>query len=43
MLKSDTARVAQRPDPDLSIGLGPTRFKGYYPGYSVLDIAATTN
>jgi choline dehydrogenase len=43
MLKSNTAHAAWGPDPDLFIGLRPTWFKGYYPGYSVLDIAATTN
>jgi choline dehydrogenase len=40
MLKSDTARAANRLDSDLFMGIGPTRFKGYYPGYSFMDIAA---
>lgn len=38
--KSETARVAGRPDPDLFIFAALTRFKGYFPGYSYLDIAA---
>jgi choline dehydrogenase len=41
--KSDTARTAERPDPDLVIFPLMTRFKGYYPGYSLLDIISTTN
>jgi choline dehydrogenase len=40
MQKSDTAQAAERPDPDLFILLGLSRFKGYYPGYSRLDLSA---
>jgi choline dehydrogenase len=41
--KSETARAGTRPDPDLFIFSLPRRFRGYYPGYSVQDIAAARN
>ena len=40
ILKSDTANQVGRPDPDLLISIAFTRFKGFYPGYSSMDLAA---
>lgn len=40
LYKTETASAAGRPDPDLFIFSALTRFKGYFPGYSYLDIAA---
>lgn len=37
---TDTAKLANRPDPDLLISIALTRFKGYYHGYSQLDLSA---
>ena len=37
--KSPAADAAHRPDPDIFMINAPTRFKGYYPGYSSTDIA----
>jgi choline dehydrogenase len=39
MLKSETAKDAGRPDPDILIAIALTRFTGYYHGYSTLDLA----
>jgi choline dehydrogenase len=39
-VRSDTARAAGRPDPDLFIFNALGRFRGYFPGYSYLDVAA---
>jgi choline dehydrogenase len=38
--KSETAISKSRPDPDLFIFAAPLRFKGYYPGYSITDVAS---
>ena len=43
MLKSDTAKDAGRPDPDILIPIGLTQFKGFYHGYSTEDIAGTAS
>jgi len=40
ILKSKTAQALGRVDPDLFISIAFTRFKGYYHGYSTLDLAA---
>ena len=41
--KSNTAREAGREDADLVVFAFMSRFKGYYPGWSVLDVLPTTN
>jgi choline dehydrogenase len=40
ILKSETAQALGREDPDLLISISFTRFKGFYHGYSSLDLAA---
>jgi choline dehydrogenase len=40
---SAPARASGRPDPDLFMFVGLTRFRGYYPGWAFIDVAPTNN
>jgi choline dehydrogenase-like flavoprotein len=40
MLRSATQRLLKLPNPDLLISVALTRFKGFYPGYSLKDLTA---